>query len=75
MVTGSCGHQLTDIEDMGIGIAVKDYFKDGGKAVCYMSVCTKCAEFYEKSGLILKTEQSQNDWLGLNSKKWTQKKK
>jgi hypothetical protein len=58
MITASCGHILTKKEEMGKTIAVKDC--DG---ICYLTVCNKCFLWYKEQGLVLETEEEENDWL------------
>ena len=62
-VIAACGHKLTETEGLGITIPVKDYCKDGSKAIGYPTLCNKCLKWYRKKKLELKTEPEQKRWL------------
>jgi hypothetical protein len=62
-IIATCGHILTEEEGLGITIAVKDYCKDGSKAIGYPTLCNKCLKWYRKKKLELKTEAEQERWL------------
>ena len=62
-ITATCGCILTEEERLGTAIAVKDYCRDGSRAISYPSVCDKCLKWYEKSKLILKTKKQEEKWL------------
>lgn len=65
MIIATCGHQLTEAEDFGTMIAVKQYARDGGKAVGFPVVCDKCLKWYKRKKLILNNQQ-QAEWLGVD---------
>ena len=62
-IIATCGHKLKESEGMGTTIAVKDYSKDGSRAVAWITVCDKCLKWYKRKKLILKTEKEENKWL------------
>jgi len=65
MIIASCGHELTEKENLGITILIKSRTKKGNKAVSYINVCNKCFERYKKENLILKTDEDVNKYLGV----------
>lgn len=64
-VTASCGHELTEEENMGTSIYIKDFDRSGKKAICYTTLCDRCVILYRMRGLELKTKKEQDNWLGL----------
>ena len=62
-IIASCGHLLTKEEGLGTTIAVKDYCRDGDKAIAYPTLCNKCLKWYRKKKLELKTEEEQKCWI------------
>ena len=62
-VIATCGHTLTEEKGLGTTIAVKDYCKDGSKAIGYPTLCNKCLKWYREKKLELKTEEEQERWL------------
>lgn len=64
-VIGTCGHELAaDWFDSDEScVAIKDYTREGGRAVSYNCVCPECKAHHEKEGAILKTEQQESEWL------------
>jgi hypothetical protein len=62
-VTATCGHTLTEEEHLGTTISVKDYSRDGSKAIGHPTLCNKCLKWYEKSDLYLRTEEERLTWL------------
>lgn len=67
-VTASCGHVLTDKEEFGKFISIRDYSKDGSRAVTHLTVCDKCYEDYKKRKAILIAEKEQLQWLNIKTK-------
>ena len=67
-VIGSCGHELTEKEKLGIPISIKDNSRDGSKAISYICVCDKCFKMYKKKKLILETKKEEAQWLGISKK-------
>lgn len=63
-IIASCGHELTEEENMGNTICVRDFDRSGKKVVCYTTLCSKCLSLYREKGLELKSEQEKNNWLG-----------
>ncbi len=63
-VIATCGHTLTEEEELGTTIAVKSYCKDGSKAIDYPTVCNKCLKWYRKKRFELRTEEQRERWLG-----------
>jgi uncharacterized protein YjhX (UPF0386 family) len=62
-IIASCGHILTQEEKLGNIIAVKDYCRDGNKAVKHLTVCNECFKYYQENKLELKTKREQEQWL------------
>ena len=65
-IIGSCGHKLNDDDGpdgMGWIVEVAGYSRDCSPSVEYMSVCTKCRDWYESEGLLLKSEKEIEDYL------------
>ena len=62
-IIATCGHELKKSEELGIAIAIKDFHKDGSKAVSYITVCKKCFKWYKKKKLILETGEEIDDYL------------
>lgn len=62
-VTATCGHELTDEEGMGFMIAIKDYSRDGSRAISYPSLCTKCFKRCAKSDELLANKTEEEEWL------------
>lgn len=63
----SCSHESDSFEDV-INISIMDvdldYEKPGWiNVIRHMCVCKECYKKYESWGIILKTEQEQQDWL------------
>lgn len=63
MVIATCGHTLTEKENMGTTIYVKEYSNDGTKAISYKTLCDKCVKMYRKNKLELKTQQERDNWF------------
>jgi uncharacterized protein YjhX (UPF0386 family) len=61
-VIATCGHTLTEKENLGKNILVKSYSKDGSHSVSYITVCNKCFNWHKQKKLILTEEQSEK-WL------------
>lgn len=57
---GSCGHRLLN---GGHCVSVKDYDKEGKRAVSIRYVCLKCKIVYKKQKLILKNKKQEDKWL------------
>ncbi len=62
-VIATCGHKLTEEEGLGTTIPIKDYCKDGSKAIGYPTLCNKCLKWHRKKKLELKTDNEQERWL------------
>lgn len=62
-IIASCGHILTDDENMGNTLCVKEFDRLGKKALCYTTLCKNCFKSYEEKGLILKTKKEKDSWL------------
>lgn len=62
-VKATCGHILTEEEHLGTTISVKDYSRDGSKAIGHPTLCNKCLKFYMESDLYLKTDEECLAWI------------
>lgn len=62
-IIATCGHELTEHEGLGTTIAIKDYSRDGSRAISYPTLCDKCLKWYRKKKLELKTKQEQRKWF------------
>lgn len=62
---GTCGHELPyEWEHCGAAqVAVKDYDREGRRAIAYRTVCRDCRGQYVESGDLLTTERSRSAWL------------
>jgi len=61
-IIATCGHKLTDKEEHGTTIPVKDYSRDCKKVISYTTLCDECLKWYRENGLELKTRQEQDKW-------------
>lgn len=62
-IIATCGHELTLIEGLGKTIAIKDYNKDGSRAISHVTFCDKCVESHYENDLVLRTKQDENRWI------------
>ena len=49
-IIGTCGHEVTNTGESGLGfpIAVKDMDREGNHCTSYCVVCAKCLQWYKK---------------------------
>ena len=54
-IIGTCGHEVTDTGENGMGypVAIKDYDREGHPATSYIVVCADCLGWYRKKKLIV----------------------
>lgn len=62
-IIASCGHTLTDEEDIGWSVSIKDYDREGEHAVTYQTLCRACLFDYLGENLILHTEKDEEEWI------------
>ncbi len=62
-VIASCGHQLTEAEDLGIALHITGYDREEERCIYYGSYCGRCARKFRAGGYVLETEQEWQDWL------------
>ena len=62
-IIATCGHKLKESEGMGTTIAVKDYSKDGSRAVAWITVCDKCLKWYKRKKLIFMAAKEIQEYL------------
>jgi len=62
-IRAACGCWLSEEEGHGINVSIKEYSKEGYKAVAYMNCCKKCYKKYKKRGIILKSEEEEIKWM------------
>jgi hypothetical protein len=65
MITLSCGHTIKSYEEDYYDIMVKDYTREGTKAIAYKSVCSECYDDYKVHNEILETEDLAEIWIGI----------
>ena len=58
----TCGHWITPYEEP-VMLSVKDYSRTGEKTCSFGSYCKKCAEQYEKEGLVVHNETEVKEWF------------
>ncbi len=68
MIIASCGHTLTDNEDLGKMIAVKSYTREGKRAIDNLVVCDKCLRDYENNNQLVKSKTEENEWFAAGQK-------
>lgn len=61
----TCGHEINGAWLQQGAVCVKEYSREGNKAISYRVLCPDCLANYEKAKLVLKTEGEKNRWLGL----------
>ena len=61
----SCGHEVESPYHTW-NYSVKEYTREGNRAIAYMSLCKDCFDYLEKEGEILYNIDEENEWLGLN---------
>lgn len=61
MIIASCDHEVTLENELNI--SVKDYDREGERAIRYMVVCYACKEIMTNLGKILETEEACHEWL------------
>lgn len=59
---GTCGHEITDLDDAGL--IIKDYTREGKKCIACVVFCAKCKKWYEKKSLVLHNRKEESKWLG-----------
>jgi hypothetical protein len=62
VITATCGHTLTEEEDLGFPITVKSLSREGSRAVDYLTVCAKCREWWHTTDAVLEPG-TENEWL------------
>lgn len=66
-ITLCCCHVVDDFDDevcLSLKDQAIDYDQEGFvRAVSYGGYCKKCADEYEKLGIVLHNEQEEDDWL------------
>lgn len=62
MITATCGHILTEEEDIGYPVAVKSFAGDWSRSVDYMTVCAKCLEWWHTTDAVLEPG-TEDEWL------------
>jgi hypothetical protein len=62
MITATCGHTLTEEEDMGYPVIVKSSARDGSRAVDYLTVCAVCRDWWHTTDAVLEPG-TENEWL------------
>jgi len=58
----SCGCKAKEGED-GYEVSIKEYTRENTKAVAYKVVCKDCYEYYDKTGILLKSEEEEMIYL------------
>ena len=53
-IIASCGHELTEDEEMGYQMSIHDIDRYGCCCIRHMTVCKECKDFYEGQGYIVK---------------------
>ena len=59
----TCGHLLTEDEDLGVMLSVTGYGRECDLAVFYGSYCDKCAKELREGGYVLETEEEEHAWM------------
>lgn len=62
MIILSCGHQVEDM-DGSFPVIIKEYARDGSRALAYKSVCLTCKKLYEKEKALFPNQRSAYAWL------------
>ena len=66
-ITLCCSHQVDDFDDevcLSLKDQAIDYYEEKFvRAISYGGYCKKCADEYEKLGIVLHNEQEEQDWL------------
>lgn len=65
-VTASCGHVLTEEEDMGNSVSCGSYNREGERVIVHQVLCDFCLSELRQHGVELKTEAEQKNWLMSN---------
>ena len=64
MIVATCGHTLTEEEDLGINCTLMGYTRENTRCIDYVSYCTECYLRAVKDGLVLFNKDEENKWLG-----------
>jgi hypothetical protein len=64
MIIATCGHALTQEEDMGINCSIKAYTRENTRCIEYVCYCTDCYNHAVKDGYVLFDEGEENKWMG-----------
>jgi hypothetical protein len=61
----TCGHEigLRWFHDKDSVIHIKEFSREGQRAVSQMVVCPRCRKFYGKHRLILEDTKAEREWL------------
>jgi len=63
-VIGTCGDKLRGVSDNLL--TIKEHSQKSElceRVLCYVCVCDKCAKEYEEAGIVLHSEQEEQNWL------------
>ena len=64
MIIASCGHKLTEEENLGINCTLANYTREGTRCLEYVCYCKRCYDDVVSEGLVLFNEGEENKWLG-----------
>lgn len=67
-ITATCGHGIAmDWAKQG-AVFIKDYSREGERAISYRVLCPECLATHEKAKLVLHNESEKQKWLGKRRK-------
>ena len=59
----ACGCKVQDMDE-ATSVFIKDYDKDGNRAIGLINCCAKCLKYYEFIGATLETDEEIDKWYG-----------
>ena len=62
-IIATCGHQLKEVEGLGVDCSMQSYSREGNRAVDYVTYCFKCYKEAIAEDLVLLTEEAEDEWL------------
>jgi hypothetical protein len=69
-VIASCGHRLTEDEDLGQMLAIASYNRENRHSIEYVAYCNMCANEAYKQGSVLLTDEEMTAWLNLDEEEY-----
>lgn len=61
-VFATCGHELQSVSE-GVAINVKEFTREGGRAISHGFYCRNCARALAYEGVLATTPQEEWEWL------------